>query len=385
VAPVASADDGWTDLGFALAGTHGDPLLEGSGHLVPGTPMTLTLSNVRAETTTFAVVGLSAIYLPFSGGTFVPAPTFIFNFPTGGTAGSPSTLNLQGKLPGTIPIGTEIYSQFWTLDPVSPQGFSASNGLLGTVREFYTVIASQLDGLLEDAVGPNRSKPVYSSQDFTNLVWVRNSNCWAASIDLTGMSPWNQSGGRTRAGTLISPRHIAFAEHYRLSTSPGSNQLVFVTADNQTITRHLIAASYPIGDIGIGLLDQDVPPEISFHKVLPTNWADSIERVNRLPMLHLDQEEKALVRDMGALASNCTHKDAISTLRAPFTETLIGGDSGNPAFLLIGGEAILILTHFSAVHGPHYGYWVDEVNTAMTTLGGGYQLTTFDLEGYLQN
>ena len=104
-------------------------------------------------------------------------------------------------------------------------------------------------------------------------------------------------------------------------------------------------------------------------------------------MLHLDQEEKALVRDMQTLGGASTyvaHKSPVSPLRFQFTETLIGGDSGNPAFIVIGGEAVLMLTHHFATSGPFYTAWLDEVNTAMTTLGGGYQLTGFDLLGFLQ-
>jgi hypothetical protein len=141
------------------------------------------------------------------------------------------------------------------------------------------------------------------------------------------------------------------------------------------------------GDIRVGVLDSDVPPEIGFVKVLPRDWPDYLWKAQRLPMLHLDQEEKALVRDMINLQSTFTsvsHANAISPLRAPFTEAVISGDSGNPAFLLIDGEAVLILTHFTSVSGPFYTAWFDEVNEDMDTLGGGFQLTEFDLGAYLQ-
>ena len=377
--------DHWSDLGYDLPGTHGSPALLGEGHLVPGSPLTLTLSNVRAQTTAFGIVGLSAIYLPFSGGTFVPAPTLIFNFPTGGTSGTPSTVSLTGSLPDAIPIGTEIYTQFWILDPAGPQGFAASNAVLGTTRRVYDLVAEELDSMLEVAAAPSISKPIYSSQDFSNRVFVRNPTCWAAQIDLTGISPWNEYGGPRRAGTLISPRHIAFAKHYPLSTNPTHNKIVFVTNGDVTVTRALVGVTYPASDIGIGILDADVPPEISFHKVLPRDWNDDLLEVRDLPMLHLDQQEKALVRDMLRINLSSFHIESPDPLRAPFTESLIGGDSGNPAFLLIGGEALLILTHLSSGHGPCYTSWFDEVNAAMTSLGGGYQLTEFDLDGYLHD
>jgi hypothetical protein len=65
--------------------------------------------------------------------------------------------------------------------------------------------------------------------------------------------------------------------------------------------------------------------------------------------------------------------------RSLFGENLIGGDSGNPAFLLVDGEAVLILTHHFSTGGPFYTAHFDAVNAAMAQLGGGYQLTEFDL------
>ena len=85
------------------------------------------------------------------------------------------------------------------------------------------------------------------------------------------------------------------------------------------------------------MLDEDVPPGIAFHTVLPTDWADHMWETLRLPMLHLDQEEKALVRDMLTLTPTATyvgHTGPSVMLRSQFAEVLIGGDSGNPAFLM---------------------------------------------------
>ena len=78
-------------------------------------------------------------------------------------------------------------------------------------------------------------------------------------------------------------------------------------------------------------------------------------------------------------ASYSFHTNSRSALRSPFTETLIGGDSGNPAFLLVNGEAILLLTHHYSTGGPFYTGHLAAVNAAMAQLGGGYQLTEAEL------
>lgn len=385
--PSAAAGDTWVDLGDALAGTHGAPVLTGDGPLVAGTTATLTLSNVRAQTWTYAVIGLSTLDLPFFGGTFVPALDLVVPIPTGGTAGVPTGVELTGDYPSGIPVGTDFFFQFWVVDPDGAFGWAASNGLLGTADQLFDIISTGFDALLAAAAPPATSLPIYTTQDFSTQTYVRNPDCWAASVDLTALSPWNQLGANTRAGTLVSPRHIVFANHYALSFAPGNNDIVFVTADNVTVTRQVVGMAWAGGDIRVGVLDSDVPPEIGFVKVLPQNWPDYLWKAQRLPMLALDQEEKALVRDMVNLQPtfmNVSHTNPISPLRIPFTENLIGGDSGNPAFLIIDGEAVLILTHFTSLSGPFYTYWFDEVNEDMANLGGGYQLTEFDLGAYLQ-
>ena len=379
-----AAEAQWTDHGNALAGTHGEPELTGAGLLLPDTPMTITLSNVVSQSPAFVIVGFSPLDLPFRGGVMVPDPALILNLPTGGDAGQPATLVLEPIVPADLPVGAEFYLQFWIPDASAVEGLAASNAIQGTVQTLYDVIADEVDSRLAEAGSPGSWKKIYSTQDFVNQIYDRKVKTWVAGIDLTGVSPWNQFGGATRAGTLISPRHIAFAQHFALSATPGQNEIVFVTQDEQVVTRSIIAVTNAAGDIGIGLLDSDVPATIGYHKILPRNWQDYLPSVSGLPMLHLDQEEKALVREATLITSNCGHKDPVDPLRESFSEELIGGDSGNPAFFIIGGEAVFVLTHFTSTSGPYYGYYYDQVNTAMATLGGGYQLTEFDFEAFLQ-
>ena len=383
--PVA-ANDAWTDLGAALAGTHGAPTLVGTGPLVAGTPVSLTAAGLRAQSTAFLVIGLSQIDAPFFGGTFVPAPDLVLALPTGGSVGVPAALVLADDWPAGVPHGTDIAFQVWVEDPAAPFGYAGSNALRGSAAQVYDLIADPFDALLAAAQPPAVSKRLYTTQDFGTQTFVRNPDCWAASLDLTGISPWNQAHANTRAGTLVSPRHVVFAQHYPLSTTPGNNAIAFVTADDVTVIRHVVAVTYPAVDIGVGLLDADVPAEIGFHSVLPTDWADHMWETLRLPMLHLDQEEKALVRDMLTLTPTSTyvnHTGPSLMLRSQFAEVLISGDSGNPAFLVIDGQAVLMLTHHFATSGPFYTRWFTQVNAAMTTLGGGHQLTEFDLDGWL--
>jgi hypothetical protein len=379
--------DAWIDVGQELPGTHGSPLLLGEGPLVAGTDATLTLSNVLAESTAFLVIGFSRLDAPLFGGTLVPTPDLLIALPTGGTTGIPATLALSDTFPKGVPHGTEFFFQCWVQDAGGPFGFAASNGLQATASQAYDLIADPFDELLAVAQPPAVSRAIYSSKDAATQTFVRNPDCWAASVNLTGISPWNQAFGFLRAGTLVSPRHIVFAQHYPLSATPGNNEIAFVGNDNVTVKRNIVSVTYPAVDIGVALLDQDVPSGIEFHKVLPQDWHDHMWFTFRLPMLHLDQQEKALVRDMLTITETSnyvTHAKPIDPVRVLFWEGLVSGDSGNPAFLLVDGEAVLTLTHHFSNSGPFYTFWFDEVNAAMTSLGGGYQLTEFDLDAFFE-
>jgi hypothetical protein len=119
----------WGYLGGAIAGTAGTPLLAGSGDLIGGQPVTLTLSAAKALTPVTLIIGLSILDAPFKSGVLVPNPTFlIFGLPTN----AHGTLALSTTWPSGLPSGFTFYTQYWIPDAAGPAGFAASNGLSGT-------------------------------------------------------------------------------------------------------------------------------------------------------------------------------------------------------------------------------------------------------------
>ncbi len=125
----ASTPDGpWLDQGSALAGLYGAPQLSGSGTLQGNTPISLSLTNARENTTAWIVVGFSELNLPFKGGTLVPsldAPGFFLPLPTGPLG----VLEVGGTWPAGVPADFETWYQYWISDASGPVGFSASNAL----------------------------------------------------------------------------------------------------------------------------------------------------------------------------------------------------------------------------------------------------------------
>jgi outer membrane protein assembly factor BamB len=119
----------WTDVQEGLAGSAGIPELSGTGTLLAGSALTLTLAEAAPLAPVVLVVGLSQQDLPFKGGTLVPQPTLMVG-PLVTDAGG--GVGLADTWPAGVPSGTALWIQAWITDAAGPQGFAASNGLQAT-------------------------------------------------------------------------------------------------------------------------------------------------------------------------------------------------------------------------------------------------------------
>lgn len=124
--PGAKNVANFTDLGHALAGAGGAPLLRVAGSLEVDATTLFLLENAGSATSTNLVVGFSLANAPLKGGVLVPTPSFLLT-------GLPL---FAGELPIVTPWPPElvgfpfsIYMQHWIADATGPQGFIASNGI----------------------------------------------------------------------------------------------------------------------------------------------------------------------------------------------------------------------------------------------------------------
>ena len=119
----------WTDLGNALPGVNGPPLLVGTGDLVAGQPAALDLTNAKASSPSVLFVSLSSVPVPFKGGLLLPVPAAVMlAFSTDATG----TIALPFAWPAGLPAGFDLYYQYAIQDAAAVHGVSLSNALKST-------------------------------------------------------------------------------------------------------------------------------------------------------------------------------------------------------------------------------------------------------------
>lgn len=270
--------------------------------------------------------------------------------------------------------------------------------LSNTETRVFEAIARGIDSRLlrtqSSGTEVSEAIKIFSKQDHTHGIYIRNPNCWAHDLDLTCISPWNSKGHTRRAGTLISPRNAVWARHYNI---PVNTTLRFVDMNNKVVERRIIQsialpvpahANYMSGyDMVIGLLDHDVPSSVTFAKVLPRNFTKIYGNHlhHALPVLSTDYSEKALVDDLNAMNNKIVSLSVpILSYRHAYYESKIVGDSGNPSFFVIDNQLVLlfVFTYGGAGSGTSVQYHYDDINDAMHSLGSRYSLTEIDLSQY---
>ncbi len=120
----------WDNLGFGLAGTHGEPLLVGAGTLEAGTLTAASVSNAPRGTPGFLLGGATTILLPFKGGMVVPDPFGGAGFALFALTDPSGHLEFADTWPAGVPTGSTTYLQAWVVDPEAPAGVAASNAVV---------------------------------------------------------------------------------------------------------------------------------------------------------------------------------------------------------------------------------------------------------------
>jgi hypothetical protein len=241
-----------------------------------------------------------------------------------------------------------------------------------------------IDDRISGLTASNSTQLLYSTQDHTTPTYVRSTTCWARGINLTCVSPWNSGNANLWAGTAITPRHIVHAQHAFVQDTA---TIRFIAMDGTVVTR-TVSSGMQVGttDLRISVLDSDLPASITPAKVLPDDWASHFDET-RAPTIVFNQEERVSVADiLHITAGGDVNGDDIriqipvDEQRLEFHFDRILNDSGNPVFLLINNEPVLLFCFKTTVYGPTL---IQDnraaVVAAINTLGAfGHSLTDYE-------
>lgn len=257
----------------------------------------------------------------------------------------------------------------------------------GTRRDFLGYTTGTVPAYLEaqvaalaDSDPTKRGVEYFSTINHTSGVFVKNSSCWARAVDISCLSIG--TGGAfgfttQRPGTLITPRHVVVADHYKPNMG---EQLRFLTPDLILRTVTVTGQSGVFIDQRVLVLSADVtgctPAKVS-GDWMTTREGDSYYSGGLA--LSLDKSRRisaALIGHPTELRSDqangtyngvsvtgqkmmSVYHDGVATSYNPFFSdftdisfSTVGGDSGSPCFAVVNGDLVVLTCWFTANSGP---------------------------------
>lgn len=192
---------------------------------------------------------------------------------------------------------------------------------------------------------------------------------WTRGMDMSGVS-FND----TRTATLITPRHVVMAKHY---ARPAAAPVIFHDRTGKRIQRKLIGFAPGAGDVMVGLLDEPVP---SNYRPYPLPAVLDAYALLDEPVIVSDQNRNLFVHLIASIGNGTIAFKHDTTERHGWSKNLVVGDSGNPSFMIVGNELVLVETHTTGGSGagPFYGDAAvqQSVRQAVQKLDPAYRIRT---------
>lgn len=216
---------------------------------------------------------------------------------------------------------------------------------------------SGIKSTLTKMMTPGADRRLFSGFTASPIGWIRNAVSWVRAFNWTGVAAGINGLGGVGGGTLITRKHVLFAQHVPYPERPFD--IFFTNKDSRTFSYKVTAIQQVAGtDIAIGTLDRDADPSLNVYRVLPDNWLQYIanktetlttfgitfkETKMTLPILYVDSEKKVSTADLTEVRMNkaTVTPPSFEPARA-WTEALVVGDSGNPIFVMLGSELVLL-------------------------------------------
>lgn len=278
--------------------------------------------------------------------------------------------------------------------PVVDAGGSTSDVFISWINgSLEKHITDNVESRISGKTTSDSTLQIFSEFDHVAATYTRSATVWCADFHsaLSGCNAWqsNYGGGQSRAQTAITPRHIVGAAHYSQPITIGGTQR-FVTADGTVVNRTVTdTRRIPDTDIQLSLLNEDLPATIIPVSILPATWGNQIRNLKfGIPALLRNQFGEARIFDLRSLDALFAVYSAGSMpeSRLPWHRTLVVGDSGGPAMLMIDSKLALISTWTSPLSGPSYHAvnWSTEITTldALASINTGYVPSVVDFSTF---
>ena len=187
--------------------------------------------------------------------------------------------------------------------------------------------------------------------------WKRN---WTYSLDLTGVS-WNDS----RTCTLIDPQHVVMAAHY---IRPGDVAVMFHDRNGNQIERYItqVHTLAPMADVAVGRLNLSVPSSIKTYR-----FANGNDLQPGRAVFVTDQTKTVSLHSVRNHSGKSIAFSFDPTVPSIYQRNLVVGDSGNPSFVIQGGDLRLLETHTYGGSGSGPCYADPAIQSAIHAIIGG--------------
>jgi len=170
---------------------------------------------------------------------------------------------------------------------------------------------------------------------------------WSSGMDLSGVS-----FDKRQAATLVSRRHVVMANHFKRGVG---HKVVFHDRRGKFLERNLIKVRGVHGDVAVGLLNEPVP---SGYRVYPLpRVVENPEGLIGRPVMVTDQNRRLFFHKVRTVTPLRVFFEYDKADTHGWGKKLVKGDSGNPSFLIVGKELVLLETHTAGGPGagPFYG------------------------------
>ena len=227
----------------------------------------------------------------------------------------------------------------------------------------------------------------------TNLANLTNDD-WSAHFWLAGTHGLSAtcigySNGLAGQGlfSMVSPRHYLFAAHMH----PEGQLAAFLDTNNIVYWRRTLQRTNISNDTAVGILNEDLPPSVGCLPLLPANFTNYLPTISAVQGIGMNQDLRLFGEPMvlgNPFVTWHSQNIALFGLGVDWNTTIRGGDSSNPALLLISNQLVLVSHNYFVNGGPNYAWQLDAINRGMHELsthngvGSDYQLTVFSLTNW---